>query len=1534
MILRAPLWSIALGTIFLGGFTFAPQGAPIPFTHGVIDSSNPSSPHCKTVGDINGDGLPDAIVASSGGQGITWYAYPAWTQHQITTGTFSTDMQTGDVDGDGDLDVIIPERTSSNQVVWFRNPLPGGDPTQTWSKVTIGTHQSGLNYVHDLEVGDLNGDGKLDVVTRVNNTIVWLQNSPTSWNRVVASTRSKEGTGLGDIDGDGDLDIAINGHWLENQSGGTSWAEHLIDSNWPGQVAVTIADINADGRNDVILAPSEGSGRFSWYEASNPKAGPWTEHVIDASVSYFHTFKAGDIDLDGDLDLVTAEMHQSGDPDEVSVYRNNGNGLSWNQQVVATSGSHNIRIVDFGSDGDLDIFGTNWSDGAPNSAVVEYWRNDLDPGPGTLPLDQWTYIEVDNSRAARYFGLAMGDMTGDGFADIASGRYFYRNPGGNMTGAWPRVNFPGNVDALLRVDVDGDAFADLIAMDSTGKVTWLEAADAQGSSWNSVQVGDMGSADHNISSQGYAVGQIVAGGREEVVINVGGIHYFEIPANPGAGNWPKIRIGSAYPEGVGIGDIDGDGDLDVVGPPTRTQAGWWENPGNGSANWTLVTAGSTPSQYADRFYATDLDNDGRLDIACCVANGSSNGAYWFRAPSNPKTGTWTRLTVASLDSTNSMDVADMDGDGDVDLVPAEHFGSKRMLIYENVNNASSWTQHVVDTGKESHLGARIVDLDGDGDLDIVSIAWTAYQYLHVWRNDAVTGGPSPTVATPTITPNGGTFSGSVAVTLATTTAGATLRYTTDGSTPTPSSTLYAGPFTLTQSATVKARAFKSGMLDSAVAGASFTITQGNQPPTVSITGPSNGTTFTAPATLTITADASDSDGSVGKVEFFAGSTLLGEDTSSPYSFSWTNVPTGTYILTARATDDGGATATSAPVSVTVTGPSGSDLFAHWKFDEGTGSTAADSSGNGHTGTLNGPAWTTLGQIGGALDFDGVDDRVDVGTLSVPGSGVTLAMWFKADDFGVSDARLISKSTGTAEADHYFMLSTVDSGGMKLRFRLKTQGSTSTLIAGSGTLSPGVWTHAAVTYDGTMMRIYKDGGPVGSTPKSGSMDAGNSVQVAIGRNPTGYGPFDGLIDDVRIFTRALSDAEIQALATGSPPPNQPPTATLTSPSDGAAFAAPADITLTATAADSDGTISRVEFFQGSTLLATDTTSPYSFDWTGVPAGTYALTARATDNAGATTTSTAANITVTGGGAADTDGDGMPDAWENQYGLNPNNPGDASGDLDGDGLTNLQEYQGGSDPTNPASPGGSTGNGAGPTGAYYDNIDLTGLVLTRTDPSIDFMWGSGSPDGSVAPDTFSVRWTGEVEARYSETYTFYAFTDDGVRLWVNNQPLIDAWANQNGGTEWSGTVTLAAGQRYAITLEYFEDTGSAVAELRWSSPSTPKEIIPQSQLTIQDGDGDGMADEAELWAGLDPSNGDEDGSGTLDGMDDWDGDGIDNGTELANGVLPGTPPGPPPPPGPAPSGGGSSGGGCGATGAEVLLVLAILSGLRRRAQENTS
>jgi hypothetical protein len=140
------------------------------------------------------------------------------------------------------------------------------------------------------------------------------------------------------------------------------------------------------------------------------------------------------------------------------------------------------------------------------------------------------------------------------------------------------------------------------------------------------------------------------------------------------------------------------------------------------------------------------------------------------------------------------------------------------------------------------------------------------------------------------------------------------------------------------------------------------------------------------------------------------------------------------------------------------------------------------------------------------------------------------------------------------------------------------------------------------------------------------------------------------------------------------------------------------------------------------------------------------------------------------------------------------------------------------------------GGGVRADYYQGMNFENLALTRTDPQINFNWGDpGGPDPALGDDNFSVRWTGEVEAVFTETYTFYPRTDDGVRLWIDGQLLADSWTNRSA-TEDSGSIDLITGTTYSLVMEYFEDDGGAVAELRWSSPRTPKQLIPQAALSL--------------------------------------------------------------------------------------------------------
>jgi hypothetical protein len=565
-----------------------------------------------------------------------------------------------------------------------------------------------------------------------------------------------------DIDMDGDPDLILNGFWFPTPDTpsaarvAANYTNRVIDAAWFNQTGdwtansckVVVADFDHDGANDVAYSQSERAGyAVAWYRSSTPHlADSWKKQPVTV-VDFCHTLQAADWDLDGDADLLVGGMIQS-QHRGLKLMLNNGAGTNWTGFVIQTNGSYSAETGDIDHDGDLDIVGIrNW-----NSAPTYIYRNNAGGGPS---LDFWFHHQVSAAHV-RTFGLCFPDVDGDGDLDIASGPFVYLNPGSPLTGAWSQVTLPDGVHAFAILDVDGDRFVDLLAQKDNRvadhvDLFWVEAANPAGTAWAApILLGNVPRSEHVEGFQGYRVAQLIAGGRAEIAVStMQGVYYFVVPeTNPAGGNWPRTLVApNDSDENVGVADIDGDGDLDIsFTSGASKQVKWARNPGDGSAHWSVFEIGSFPeADWPDRCEAADLNGDGRVDIVVTEENSGKASdalACWWEQPASGATNAnWPRHTIATQFTMNNLDLADVDKDGDIDLVLAEHRGTKRIGVWEN-NSLGVFRERRVGEGNESHLGGRLADLDGDGDLDLVSIAYDDFTKLHLWRNDSPKGGPA------------------------------------------------------------------------------------------------------------------------------------------------------------------------------------------------------------------------------------------------------------------------------------------------------------------------------------------------------------------------------------------------------------------------------------------------------------------------------------------------------------------------------------------------------------------------------------------------------------------------------------------------------------------------------------------------------------------------------------------------------------------------------------------------------------------------
>lgn len=206
---------------------------------------------------------------------------------------------------------------------------------------------------------------------------------------------------------------------------------------------------------------------------------------------------------------------------------------------------------------------------------------------------------------------------------------------------------------------------------------------------------------------------------------------------------------------------------------------------------------------------------------------------------------------------------------------------------------------------------------------------------------------------------------------------------------------------------------------------------------------------------------------------------------------------------------------------------------HWPLDESGGTVAYAAAGNANGTLVGGPVWAPQGgHHFGAVRFDGVDDRVLLGSCDITSGGpdLSLSFWVKPDFVTGIERTLIAKSVGPQLADHIWSVAFVN--GTSLRFRLSTGGTATELATGPSSLFGGTWYHVVASYDGAQMRLHLNGSLMASSAKAGAIGYHPQAPTSIGAASTGSQPFSGWMDDVRIYDRALTDSEILDLLLGS------------------------------------------------------------------------------------------------------------------------------------------------------------------------------------------------------------------------------------------------------------------------------------------------------------------------------------------------------------------------------------------------------------------
>jgi VCBS repeat protein len=702
------------------------RAGEVPFAAQPPISVTATNAYSVALADLDRDGDLDVLSATEGAGGrVAWHENlgGSWAQHTIAAGS-SLCVRTDDLDGDGDLDVVATAGAETG-IAWYENAAGNGS---TWVARTVGTVAGGARSVHAADV-DGDGDRDVLAASQGDDRVAWFENTAgngTAWTvrTIATATGGADPFSVfsGDVDGDGDTDVlsASIGSgvvaWHENTTGaGTAWATRTITTLAAGAASVHAADLDRDGDLDVLSA-SLADNTVAWYENTTGAGTAWTRHTISVTADGALSVSAADVDADGDQDAVAVALFGG----SVAWYENTaGDGSLWTTRPVATnvSSPFEAAVGDVDGDGDPDLVAAVYGSGS-----ITWYRDEALHQTACFA----TPPPVGTAAGARsVFGA---DVDGDGDPDalaaapLDSGLSWFDNAAGDGS-LWLERTITTAAPVAFSVaaaDLDGDGDEDALTVLLLGDaVLWYENTAGNGSAWtvHTIATGADGprmATAADVDRDGDA--DVVA-----VVDGAGALAWYDNAAGDGS-TWTAHTITTALssPYTLITADVDGDGDPDVFGQsnPTGTLA-WYENLASGTS-WAAHTV-TTTSLGVQAVSAADLDRDGDTDLM----GGSSLGVVrWYENTAGDGT-TWTPRTMdTAADDVRALATVDLDRDGDPDALSVSLF-QNNVAWYENAaGDASVWTPHLITNGAVGSRAVATADFDGDGLPDALAASDT------------------------------------------------------------------------------------------------------------------------------------------------------------------------------------------------------------------------------------------------------------------------------------------------------------------------------------------------------------------------------------------------------------------------------------------------------------------------------------------------------------------------------------------------------------------------------------------------------------------------------------------------------------------------------------------------------------------------------------------------------------------------------------------------------------------------------------------